>query len=348
MQSTNNSFHYHSNGERNNYIDIIKGIAIILVVIGHCIQFGSGRAYFDSEAFFNDPLFKFIYSFHMPLFMLVSGYLFANTIKRGTNEIIKRKVGTILLPLISWNTIDLCINLLLGQKYTLSILFLSYFHALWFLRALFFCCMVVLLMNRVFKDNIYCYLALVAILHLIPNRILPNIFVFTIVYFILGYFYCLNIRGRFSSTSTQYVIFTVSCITFILLLTFFKDTYFIYRSNTCIINGKYSPLTTIYINIYRYLAAATGCITILLALRYLYQKLHFVITRALTTIGQASLCIYTINSLFNEFILVYLPFSHINYLITIAETITIIATSYGIYKLLKSNKINSTIFLGSR
>ena len=104
----------------------------------------------------------------------------------------------------------------------------------------------------------------------------------------------------------------------------------------------------IFFNIYRYLAAATGCITILLALRYLYQKLHFVITRALTTIGQASLCIYTINSLFNEFILVYLPFSHINYLITIAETITIIATSYGIYKLLKSNKTNSTIFLGSR
>ena len=213
MHSRNASIHYF-NKERNIYVDVIKGIAIILVVIGHCIQFGSGRACLESEDFFNDPLFKFIYSFHMPLFMLVSGYLFANTIKRGTNEIIKRKAGTILLPLISWNTIDLCINLLLGQKYTLSILFLSYFHALWFLRALFFCCMVVLLMNRVFKDNIFCYLALVAILHLIPNRILPNIFVFTIVYFILGYFYCSNIRGRFSSTSTQYVLFTISCITF--------------------------------------------------------------------------------------------------------------------------------------
>jgi fucose 4-O-acetylase-like acetyltransferase len=348
MQSTNNSFHYHSNGERNNYIDIIKGIAIILVVIGHCIQFGSGRSYLDSEVFFNDPLFKFIYSFHMPLFMLVSGYLFANTIKRDTNEIIKRKAGTILLPLISWNTIDLCINLLLGQKYTLSILFLSYFHALWFLRALFFCCMVVLMMNRVFKDNSYCYLALVAILHLIPNRILPNIFVFTIVYFILGYFYCSNIRGRFSSTGTQYVLFTISCITFILLLTFFKDTYYIYRSNTCIINEKYPPLTTIYINIYRYLTAATGCITILLALRYLYHKLHFVIIRALTTIGQASLCIYIINSLFNEFILVYLPFSHINYLTTIAEASIIILVSYRIYVLLKSYKISKYFFLGGR
>ena len=347
MHSRNASIHYF-NKERNIYVDVIKGIAIILVVIGHCIQFGSGRACLESEDFFNDPLFMFIYSFHMPLFMLVSGYLFANTIKRGTNEIIKREAGTILLPLISWNTIDLCINLLLGQKYTLSILFLSYFHALWFLRALFFCCMVVLLMNRVFKDNISCYLALVAILHLIPNRILPNIFVFTIIFFILSYLYCLNNRGQSISTNHRIVLFTVSCVTFILLLTFFKDTYFIYRSNTCIINGKYSPLTTIYINIYRYLTATTCCITIILAIHYLYQKLHHVIISALTVIGQASLCIYIINSLFNEFILVYLPFSHINYLITIAETITTIATSYGIYKLLKLNTINSTIFLGGR
>ena len=154
MHSRNASIHYF-NKERNIYVDVIKGIAIILVVIGHCIQFGSGRACLESEDFFNDPLFKFIYSFHMPLFMLVSGYLFANTIKRDTNEIIKRKAGTILLPLISWHTVALFINLLLGQNYTLSILFLSYFHALWFLRALFFCCMVVLLMNRVFKDNIF-------------------------------------------------------------------------------------------------------------------------------------------------------------------------------------------------
>ncbi len=63
MRSQNYSFHYFSNGERNIYIDVIKGMAIILVVIGHCIQFGSGRDYFESEDFFNDPLFKFIYIF---------------------------------------------------------------------------------------------------------------------------------------------------------------------------------------------------------------------------------------------------------------------------------------------
>ncbi len=189
---------------------------------------------------------------------------------------------------------------------------------------------------------------MVVVLHFIPNRILPNIFVFTIIYFILGYLYSLNNIGRSISTNHRIVLFTVSCVIFILLLAFFKDTFFVYLSNTCIIYGKYPPLSMIYINIYRYLTAATGCITILLTIHYLYQKLHLICIKVLTKIGQVSLCIYIINSLFNEFILVYLPISHINYLLTIAEASIIIFVSYGIYILLKSNKISKYLFLGGR
>lgn len=32
-------------------LDIIKGIAIILVVMGHCIQYGSGNDYYTSALF---------------------------------------------------------------------------------------------------------------------------------------------------------------------------------------------------------------------------------------------------------------------------------------------------------
>lgn len=62
--------------KRNSYLDIAKSLGIILVVIGHCIQYGSGSLYFEKELYFYNILFKFIYSFHMPLFMLISGYLF--------------------------------------------------------------------------------------------------------------------------------------------------------------------------------------------------------------------------------------------------------------------------------
>ena len=51
---------------RISFIDQLKGITILLVVIGHLIEHNAGRDNF---------LWTFIYSFHMPLFMFISGYL---------------------------------------------------------------------------------------------------------------------------------------------------------------------------------------------------------------------------------------------------------------------------------
>lgn len=66
---------------RNLYIDIVKGIAIILVVYGHCIEYYSTE-YLNGNFFYSDLIHKIIYSFHMPLFMLVSGYLFYGSIRK--------------------------------------------------------------------------------------------------------------------------------------------------------------------------------------------------------------------------------------------------------------------------
>lgn len=51
-------------------IDILRGFATILVVLGHILQYSM----MQNEAFYNDFLFKVIYSFHMPLFMCISGF----------------------------------------------------------------------------------------------------------------------------------------------------------------------------------------------------------------------------------------------------------------------------------
>lgn len=67
-----------------NWLLILQGWAMLWVVIGHsCIgQAGHGPIW-------ENALFKFAYSFHMPLFMLVSGWLFyltrlnINNLNRG-------------------------------------------------------------------------------------------------------------------------------------------------------------------------------------------------------------------------------------------------------------------------
>lgn len=51
------------------WADSLKGLLIILVVLGHSIQGTYGS---DCE---NNHLWNIIYSFHMPAFMAVSGFL---------------------------------------------------------------------------------------------------------------------------------------------------------------------------------------------------------------------------------------------------------------------------------
>ena len=52
--------------KRISYIDSLRGVAMILVVIGHLIQNNYSDAYHNS-------IFNVIYSIHMPLFFFISG-----------------------------------------------------------------------------------------------------------------------------------------------------------------------------------------------------------------------------------------------------------------------------------
>ena len=85
--------------ERNGYLDFVKGFAIFLVLWGHCIQYGMEKA----GDFFENGMFKLIYSFHMPLFMLISGYLFYNSAcKRNLRSLIVSRLHSLGLPILLW------------------------------------------------------------------------------------------------------------------------------------------------------------------------------------------------------------------------------------------------------
>jgi fucose 4-O-acetylase-like acetyltransferase len=85
---------HFNDGMRSTRIDAMKGIAIMLVVLGHAIQ--NNIADFD-----NNIVFRAIYSFHMPLFMFLSGYLALN------KEInLKRKFMALVLPFVAWHLLN--------------------------------------------------------------------------------------------------------------------------------------------------------------------------------------------------------------------------------------------------
>lgn len=84
---------------RLDYIDLAKGVMILLVVAGHIIQ-----CYFIRGE--QEPLHAFIYGFHMPLFFLLSGYVMGVTqLKMQQQPYLKwlgRKVQTLLIPYVVW------------------------------------------------------------------------------------------------------------------------------------------------------------------------------------------------------------------------------------------------------
>ena len=62
--------------QRIDWIDALKGFAIITVVIGHCATDCMSSGNYPAYKSLINAIYSFIYSFHMPLFFTISGYVF--------------------------------------------------------------------------------------------------------------------------------------------------------------------------------------------------------------------------------------------------------------------------------
>lgn len=80
--------------ERERWIDGVKGIAIILVVLGHVLDgYIGANMYADSQNILKN-LSYIIKIFHMPLFIIISGYLYEKYVLYSSN--INKKIANFL------------------------------------------------------------------------------------------------------------------------------------------------------------------------------------------------------------------------------------------------------------
>jgi fucose 4-O-acetylase-like acetyltransferase len=145
-----------STGIRSNVVDIVKGIAIILVAYGHTAQGMIHRGWWATPAaFFSEA---FIYSFHMPAFFFIAGLFVIGSInKRGGGRFAREKLKTILYPYLLFVIISSALDPLVGRfksgttefHWKTFLLTLADGEANWFLFALFFGLMLALLTVRV-------------------------------------------------------------------------------------------------------------------------------------------------------------------------------------------------------
>lgn len=117
------------------YLDNVKGFLIILVVIGHVIQDTIGT---------DNIIDTYIMSFHMPLFMAVSGYC---SYKENLGlETIKKRAVQLLIPFLAWAVVK---SVLVGDIGYVWTIIMYPDRGLWFLQALFFISSIVVIVKKI-------------------------------------------------------------------------------------------------------------------------------------------------------------------------------------------------------
>lgn len=90
------------------YLDVAKGIGIFLVVLGHSLT----KSIVDTSTLWR-TLRIFIYEVHMPLFFLISGFLFAIYAEKykkfSFSQFIRKKAIVYIVPYLSFSIIFYCI-----------------------------------------------------------------------------------------------------------------------------------------------------------------------------------------------------------------------------------------------
>jgi fucose 4-O-acetylase-like acetyltransferase len=86
------------------WIDATKGYAISLVVFGHVLGGAMARGWL-SQADAPKLIYDYIYSFHMPLFFIISGTLGINGMQTAPGRAMLSRVGSIAWPYVLWGII---------------------------------------------------------------------------------------------------------------------------------------------------------------------------------------------------------------------------------------------------
>jgi fucose 4-O-acetylase-like acetyltransferase len=171
--------------KRLAWVDYAKGVGILLVVYGHVLrEIRPVKGLFSNYANFFERSDKFIYSFHMPLFFILSGYFFMSSLYK--KDFIYDKLKTLVYPFIIWSVLQTSAEILISylSPYTntqtpvteLITCIIMPRDQFWFLYALFFIMIVNYLLFRI-NVALGLYLSVgLWIIYLVFRRFVPDTF----------------------------------------------------------------------------------------------------------------------------------------------------------------------------
>lgn len=161
---------------RVSYLDVAKCLAIYLVCLGHVHPIYSSAAH------------HFIYSFHMPLFMLISGYFSSKSLAKPAKEFFTGKITNLVWPTIIFALLSILVSFVI-YGFNRSFVFSELFGCGWFLKCLFLCYVVAWVFLRLIKRWHLALFLSALLVFVVPKGQLFNLN-FLYLFFVTGY--CCN------------------------------------------------------------------------------------------------------------------------------------------------------------
>lgn len=260
---------------RLDYIDLSKGFTIILVVLGHIYQ--------------DNYIRTWLYSFHIPLFFIISGILLNYKDINNNNflSILETKIKSIMIPYFCFEALNIIIWLINNKEFTISALrwniidtILLYAHGTtWFLPCLFIAEIIFIIIRKIIKNDYFTIITCILITTLpfvlnLGQGITLIIFRSCIAlgFICLGYF-IYPIQKDINLSKIKISI--IFCINIIL----------------CILNGRVDLYKITFNNVILYfLCAFLGSISILM----IFKNIKF--NRGLSYFGKNSLIIMCVHN----------------------------------------------------
>lgn len=348
----------HISQRRIELLDRLKGVAGILTLFGHVIIMGNGEVFRETDLYFNDKVFQLIYSFHMPLFMLISGFLFGRSVRlydrKKTAEQIFNKAKKLIVPLLLFSVLDLILSISnwisAGIQINIKIVVLQYLILFvterWFLWAVFWCFLFSLLWKNLLKENPFVLAALFLIMFAVPDGLNLGAYKYMLPYFIIGNklfeaYYDDSMRKR-AEKFLNFKSFIPAVLLFTALLSGYGGDKTVYISGYKLI-GK-DIFNQLYIDAYRFLIGLSGSVVMGFLIYFISKsKLTEKVMSILSHVGKYTMGIY----LLSQYVVVYI-FNNItdnyyrdniaaapNYLLTVLETALALIICLILIKIMK-------------
>lgn len=226
--------------KRDYSFDVIKGVLIILVIVGHVIHLFTGNGGWSTN-----PVFLTIYTFHMPLFIFISGFFSVSALRKPICEVVTVRFKRLIIPLLLYSTIIVCIFLCSPSVHDYSLLGGLYkcYRTYWFLINIFLLTIVFRILydaNNIFKlIFVVLYISFVVFYNYLPKYILKDCQVVRmILIFSFGILYRLHTAtvNQFMREN-KYLVFLIVIIGIVVVRWFYGFDILLYPAYIRIMDG---------------------------------------------------------------------------------------------------------------